>query len=95
MLIIAVYDISDNVKREKMARLLNRMGLRRIQRSAFIGNITYSRAKDIARASKNLIDPENDILHLIPVNRIESKKIIVVGTPKWGAGAPDDTVIIQ
>ncbi len=91
--VYVVYDISDDGRRLRAARMLERMGLRRIQRSAFVGNLPYSRIRDLSRALEAIIDPGEDVVHLIPVGLQEWKRVIVLGTPLWAAGAPGHYVL--
>jgi len=72
--------------------MLERYGFRRIQRSAFLGETTYARARDVARACKMIIDEETDVVHVFPVSSDSWRRTIVVGTPKWSAGAPGNAV---
>jgi len=54
--ILVVYDISENEKRNKVAKELLRLGLSRIQRSAFVGDIDSQRYKDLVRICSKLVD---------------------------------------
>ncbi len=78
---IVVYDVSDDRARAKLAELLQRKGLSRIQRSAFIGELSSTELKDLLRRAKQLIDEVNDVLHIIPICRYDWSKRIVVGRP--------------
>ncbi len=91
--VIIVYDVSDDARRNRLSKFLERMGLRRIQRSAYTGNLSTTRLKDVARGCEMIIDKNTDIIHIIPVGLQEWKKIIIIGTPLWAAGAPSHTII--
>ena len=93
MLYLVVYDIGDNRRRSKMIHYLEKCGLRRIQRSAFIGSIVKARAHDIARYSQSLIDTEKDVVHIIPVERAAWRNSLVIGTSRWSAGRGENYVI--
>ena len=95
MMVLVVYDVSDTAKRTRLAKTLEKMGLRRIQRSAFIGSMSYARALDVARASEAVIDKETDVVHVVPLCHSDWRKTIVVGTPKWASGAPAHSVIAR
>ena len=78
---IIVYDISDDRARLRLAELLQRKGLSRIQRSAFVGELTRAELKDLLRRAQEIIDLTTDVLHIIPVCRYDWSKRIVVGKP--------------
>ncbi|MCX8196365.1 MAG: CRISPR-associated endonuclease Cas2 [Acidilobaceae archaeon] len=80
---VVVYDISDNEKRLKVARLLEAYGLARIQRSAFVGNAQLAKAKDVARKLEAMIDEESDVVHIFFLQPQEWGRTIVIGKPQW------------
>lgn len=49
MITLVIYDISDDRTRLRVANLCKRFGLSRIQRSAFLGDITSSRRKELVK----------------------------------------------
>ena len=83
---VIVYDISDDGKRLKVAKVLEQWGLARIQRSAFTGSLQASRARDLARRLELIIDVDSDVVHIIPVQPQDWAKVIVLGKPYWVAG---------
>jgi CRISPR-associated protein Cas2 len=48
MMTLVIYDISDDDVRNKIAGVCKRLGLCRIQKSAFLGEISSSRRKELA-----------------------------------------------
>lgn len=78
---IVVYDVSDDKARAKLAELLQKKGLTRIQRSAFVGELSKTELKDLLRKARQLIDEVNDVLHIIPVCRYDWSKRIIIGRP--------------
>ncbi|QIW22814.1 CRISPR-associated endonuclease Cas2 [Sulfolobus sp. S-194] len=78
MWVIVVYDISDDEKRNKIARELQRLGLSRIQRSAFIGDIDSQRFKDLVRIMSKLVTGKDDILHIIPLGLRDWERRVVI-----------------
>ena len=93
MLFLIVYDIGDDRVREKFSKTLMHWGLRRIQRSAFIGNIVKARARDMARYASTMISLEQDIVHIIPIDKALWREAFVVGTSRWSGGLEKDAVI--
>lgn len=83
IVVLVIYDISDNVKRLRVSKLLQRWGLTRIQRSAFTGVLAPSRVKDLEREIRRHVNLETDVVHIVPLTRREWTRKRVIGTP-WG-----------
>ena len=83
IVVLVIYDISDDGKRIRVARLLQRWGLTRIQRSAFTGLLTPSRLRDLEREIRRHVDEDTDVVHIVPVPRGSWERKRVIGTP-WG-----------
>lgn len=80
MWVIVIYDISDDQKRMKIAMELQRLGLSRIQRSAFVGDIDSQRFKDLVRIMSKLVNGKDDILHIVPLGlRDWERRVIISG----------------
>lgn len=47
MMTLVIYDISDDDTRLKVAKICKRFGLSRIQKSAFLGELTSSKRKEL------------------------------------------------
>ncbi len=62
--VVVVYDISDDGKRARLAGQLKRLGLARIQRSAFTGRLDSSRLKDLYRVCSRYADEPRDVIHV-------------------------------
>lgn len=77
--LLVVYDVSDNEKRLKLANSLKKHGLKRIQRSAFEGDIDSQRLKDLVRAVRNIVDVNTDVVHIIPLGIRDWENRIVIG----------------
>lgn len=78
---VVVYDVSNDRARSRLAELLQRKGLTRIQRSAFVGELTKAELKDLLRRAREIIDLATDVLHVIPVCRYDWSRRIVMGNP--------------
>lgn len=81
MIILVVYDISDNQVRAELANYLKTKGFVRVQRSFFIGRPTPAILRDVERVLPKYVASENDVIHLIPVPEIMVKGIRVYGRP--------------
>lgn len=95
MIVLVVYDVSDDNKRLRLANILERWGLRRIQRSAFLGYIQECRVKDLERSIKMIIDESTDVVHLVPIDRRVLERVVVLGSSQWIAGSPRDGIVIR
>ena len=93
MRVLVVYDVSDDYKRARLAKTLQRYGLARIQRSAFTGELQGARLRDLARSIRGLIDPETDVIHIVRVDEAEWRRAIVMGRP-WGGGLHASAVLV-
>lgn len=63
-----LYDISDNRRRNKLARLCLDCGLRRVQKSCFYGSVDRVRVKQLQQSLNQLLLPEDHVC-LIPVSQ--------------------------
>jgi len=79
--LLVIYDISSNEQRLKLAEDLKRLGLTRIQRSAFAGVIDSSRMKDLIRICKLRASSDRDVIHIIQLCDYDWKKVSVIGIP--------------
>jgi CRISPR-associated protein Cas2 len=62
--VLVVYDIDDDAKRVKLADRLKGLGLSRIQRSAFAGNLDSQRLKDLYRLCERFATDPRDVIHV-------------------------------
>lgn len=74
-----IYDISDNKRRFEMAAALKRLGLTRIQRSAFIGPYSSSIVSDIKNVARKIIDPQTDNVQIYPLTPASYRLRVVIG----------------
>ncbi len=84
--ILVVYDISNNLDRLRLAESLSRIGLTRIQRSAFTGEIDTQRLKDLTRMVERYARSESDVIHIFQLGLRDWEKRIIIGR-EWGLGA--------
>jgi CRISPR-associated protein Cas2 len=95
MYFLVVYDVSDDSRRQRLARTLEAWGLARIQRSAFVGRLTTARARDLAKLVSRIIDPSTDVVHMVALQDWEWRRALVIGSPKWGPGRVDGVKLIR
>lgn len=77
--VLVIYDISDDRRRFEMASALKRLGLTRIQRSAFIGPYSSSLVSDVRNAARKIIDPETDNVQIYPLTPASYRMRVVIG----------------
>lgn len=81
MLTIIIYDIKETNNRNKIIKKLQHYGLKRIQKSAFMGDIKLSYKKELTLALQENIQANKDSIIIIPVCNTCQEKIITHGTP--------------
>ncbi len=79
MFIWLFYDIRKNRIRSRVARYCKQAGLRRVQKSVFVGKINKSPLKRLQQDIANLIHPKTDVVHIQPINRLDLRKLIKMG----------------
>lgn len=67
MLMVVIYDISDTPTRNDIIKCLQHYGLRRVQKSAFLGNLSHTQREKMEGKLGLFILGENDSIYLIPI----------------------------
>ncbi|ADC65990.1 CRISPR-associated protein Cas2 [Ferroglobus placidus DSM 10642] len=67
MKVLVVYDIANDSLRNKIAEILKDFGLKRIQKSAFIGFLTSEERKDLERVLSRKSLEGNDRIDIFPI----------------------------
>ena len=81
MLHLVVYDITDDGNRTRLARLLEKFGLERVQYSAFRGELNPNDREVLARQVLRFIKDEHDCIFIIPLcQRCSSAAFVVSNT---------------
>lgn len=62
-IVLVIYDIADNKRRNAMVHCLNKYGMR-VQKSAFEAFVTKKKYDQLVHESKGLIDMETDSLRI-------------------------------
>jgi CRISPR-associated protein Cas2 len=75
--ILIIYDISDDRLRLKVAEVLKNYGLKRIQKSAFIGYLTRSRLSSLVVDVRAIVVDDN--LKIFPLCDIDYRGMISIG----------------
>ncbi|MBI4039327.1 CRISPR-associated endonuclease Cas2, partial [Candidatus Daviesbacteria bacterium] len=66
-----IYDISKNNIRSKVSNLCKDYGLKRIQKSAFSGNLTRNKAEMLSLEIKKIMKSKNDKVLIFPSSEEE------------------------
>jgi len=66
MIYWVIYDISANGTRSRVASACKNYGFKRIQKSAFLGNITKNKADMLAIQCRDMVKEEGDCVFIIP-----------------------------
>lgn len=64
---LVVYDISDDGLRNKLAELLKDLGFTRIQKSAFLGEVSEQERRDLEARIMRLGLGEGDVVDIFPI----------------------------
>jgi CRISPR-associated protein Cas2 len=79
MLVWAVYDISCNKKRNKIAKMCKGYGLYRVQKSVFLGTLNRNEIDELSLQSQEIIDEEVDSVYIFPMCDDDFKKVKLLG----------------
>jgi len=79
MLTLVVYDISDNTSRLYLIKKLQHYGLKRLQKSVFIGYLNTNDRMDLADDTNTYLSSENDSIIIFPICENCKKSILLTG----------------
>ena len=79
MLTIVVYDISDNASRSYLIKKLQYYGLKRLQKSVFIGYLKHDERLDLADDLQTYLSKDSDSIVLFPVCENCKSSILLQG----------------
>ncbi len=78
MKVLVVYDISNDTLRNRIAEILKDFGLERIQKSAFIGELTSEERKDLKTILQSEDLDKNDRIDIFPICDRDLKMHVVI-----------------
>lgn len=79
MLIWVIYDISSDKIRNQVARQCKDVGLYRVQKSVFLGNVEENDFDELKLKVGDTIDLETDSVYIFPMSKSELKKAGLIG----------------
>ena len=79
MLTIVVYDISDNTSRLYLIKKLQYFGLKRLQKSVFIGYLEHKERLDLADDIETYLSSDTDSIVIFPLCESCKNSILLQG----------------
>ncbi|SDC86174.1 MULTISPECIES: CRISPR-associated endonuclease Cas2 [unclassified Candidatus Frackibacter] len=79
MLVWFVYDIVEDRPRRKISEKAIELGLQRVQKSVFLGNVEETTADELLLYSDQMINEEEDSVYMFPMCQEDFKKIEILG----------------
>ena len=83
MYVWIIYDIQKNRTRNIIARLCKQLGLKRVQKSVFLGKSKSYSLKQFQKIAKGILNPQSDILFVVPATKRSIKAIKTIGQTKF------------
>jgi CRISPR-associated protein Cas2 len=78
MLTWVIYDISDDKKRNMVAKICKGYGLYRVQLSAFLGTMNSNQIDELSLHCEDIVE-ENDAVFVFPMCEDDFKKARLIG----------------
>lgn len=79
MLVWAIYDISSNKIRNRVIKFCKNIGLYRVQKSVFLGDVNFNDIDELKVQSEEIINPDTDSVYIFPMCEADFKKAILLG----------------
>ena len=79
MLTLVIYDITDDELRYRVASFLKTMGLKRIQKSAFIGDLSHSLRINVEAGLRRLVRGKTVNVQIFPLTPASYNQRTVIG----------------
>ena len=80
LLTLVIYDITDDDLRLRVARFLRSKGLKRIQKSAFIGPLTSSERANLVAGLRRIVRGYDKVnIQVFPLTEASYRRRVVIG----------------
>ena len=79
MLVWVIYDIVEDKTRNQIAKRCKNVGLYRVQKSVFLGEVDKNDLDDLKLMIEDMIDEEEDSVYVFPMNEKDFKRIGLFG----------------
>lgn len=74
-----MYDIQQDKRRRKVAKLCKVQGLYRVQKSVFLGELDDRLLEGLVAESRKLIDEAEDSVYIFPMCRQDFRRVVTLG----------------
>ena len=74
-----IYDIVEDKKRNKVAKICLNKGLYRVQKSVFLGTLNANQRDSLSLECEAMIDQEVDSVYIFPMDDASFKKVKLLG----------------
>ena len=79
-LTLVIYDITDDALRLRVAKFLRFKGLKRIQKSAFIGSLTTSERSNLVAGLRRIVRGHDKVnIQIYPLTEASYRRRVVIG----------------
>lgn len=78
-LVWVIYDIVDDKKRAKIARVCKNKGLYRVQKSVFLGTLNRNQIDELKIMCEDAIDARVDSVYIFPMCEEDFQKVKLLG----------------
>ena len=91
---LVCYDIEDNRKRKKFSDELKKLGLVRLQKSVFFGDLSRAEIQALERLSAEMLSPDQDLAFWTPTRLDVAELKKGVGYDSFTYIPPDGHVVL-
>ena len=79
MLVWVIYDITSNNTRRHVSKACKNVGLYRVQKSVFLGEIEDNDMDELKVKLEDMVDLEKDSVYVFPMSKSQLKKSGLIG----------------
>jgi CRISPR-associated protein Cas2 len=79
LLIWVIYDITSNKIRRNIVKHCKNIGLYRVQKSVFLGDIDNNTLDELKLKAEDMVDLDKDSVYIFPMSKSELKKAGLIG----------------
>lgn len=78
-LLWVIYDIVEDKKRTRVAKICKNKGLYRVQKSAFLGTLNRNQIDEMKLMFEDIINKDEDSVYIFPMCEDDFKKVRLLG----------------
>lgn len=91
---LVIYDISEDDVRLRVSEVCKNFGLCRIQKSAFLGDLTSSRRKELVAALRRALGKARGNIQVFVICRADFSLRVVIGEPTVAEEEGEGIVVV-